>query len=343
MAKKKVSKPRASSNRKSPKKSEKKSGGGIAAGLVGVIIILGVIVSYYYNKEAPVKTSGSKQSEVSERKRESQNGKGETKESINAKSENPLPEQQLETKKTNPKLPEYEEVDAYYFTNSFDFGWPAYEVDDLIVEHEGFTLNYDEKNEQASWVAYKLEKSNLENARFKRKDNFREDPRVRTGSATLNDYKKSGFDRGHLAPAADFTWSEKALDHTFFMSNMSPQVPAFNRGIWKKLEEQVRDWARDNGMLYIVTGPIISGRKERIGNNKVTVPNSYYKVVLDIREPDLKAIAFVMKNEKSDEDLLGFAMTIDRLEEITHLDFFPSIPDEMERKLEGTINIPSWK
>lgn len=339
MAKRKTSKPRASST----KKSGKRSGGGIVVGLVGVIIILAVIVSYYYNKETPIKTADNRQSEINEPTRESQRSREESKETQKAPKPDQLPEEQLESKKINPQLPDYEEADDYYFINSFDFAWPAYDVNDVIVEHEGFTLNYDEKNEQASWVAYKLEKSNLDRARFKRKDNFREDPLVRTGSATLSDYKKSGFDRGHLAPAADFTWSEKALDQTFFMSNMSPQVPAFNRGIWRNLEEQVRDWTRENGMLYIVTGPIISDRKQRIGSNKVVVPKSYYKVVLDIQEPDLKAIAFVMKNEKSDEDLLDFAITIDRLEEITHLDFFPSLPDEMERKLESSINVPSWK
>ncbi len=342
MAKRKTSKPKASAKKRPTKKSGNKSGGGIAAGLLGVIIILGVIVSYYYTKEdPPTKSTDQRQSELSQPKRAIEK-ETESKEAARTAESKAQPAEK-ESKETNPDLPDYENVDAYYFTNSFDFAWPAYDVDDLVVEHEGFTLSYDEKNEQASWVAYKLEKSNLDRARFKRKDNFREDPLVRTGSASLNDYKKSGYDRGHLAPAADFTWSEKALDHTFFMSNMSPQVPGFNRGIWKRLEEQVRDWARANGSIYVVTGPIITNRKDRIGTNKVTIPTSYYKVILDIQEPELKAIGFVMENKKSDNELLSFAVSVDKVEEITGLDFFPSIPDELERKLESSISVSSWK
>ncbi len=343
MAKKKSSKSTSSSKRKSPRKSKKKSRGGILIGLLGIIVILGIIISYYYQKENPADYV------VQEKETQGQNsqlGENKTKRAqkeLENKYEEVRVEEKNEAKEVNPKLPDYDDVDEYYFTHSFDFAWPAYDVNDLIVEHEGFTLNYDERNEQASWVAYKIEKTNLDNARFKRKDNFRADPLVRTGSATPADYRKSGYDRGHLAPAADFTWSETALDHTFFMSNMSPQVPAFNRGIWKKLEEQVRDWTRENGVIYVVTGPIVENKKQRIGSNKVTVPQYYYKAILDIQEPELKAIGFVLDNKKSDAELFSFAVTIDRLEEITGLDFFPSIPDDTENKLEASIKVDSWK
>jgi endonuclease G len=91
----------------------------------------------------------------------------------------------------------------------------------------------------------------------KRKDNFRSDPKVKTGSAALSDYKGSGYDRGHLAPAADFKWSATAMSESFYMSNMSPQVPGFNRGIWKNIESTVRNWAVENDEIYIVTGPVL--------------------------------------------------------------------------------------
>ena len=328
------------------KKSSKSSGGNNAGGIFLGVILIAVSVYVIVGDKMPIDFSGVTEDLVVESKDEKASS-NEDKPSTSTRNEPQEkavePEDKEETKETNPAVPEYKDVDEYYFTNSFDFAWPSYDVDDLVVEHEGFTLSYNEKLEQADWVAYKLEKKNLDQAKFKRKDNFREDPLVRTGSATPGDYRKSGYDRGHLAPAADFTWSKKALDHTFYMSNMSPQEPGFNRGIWKKLEEQVRDWARDNQIVYVVTGPIADKRKGRIGDNKVTVPKYYYKVVLDIQEPELKAIAFLMENEKSNKDIMDFAVTVDRIEAMSGLDFFPSIPDEMENRLEKSIDENLWK
>lgn len=248
-----------------------------------------------------------------------------------------------ERKTTNENLPEYSSSEKYYYTSSFDFSWPSYSQSDAIVEHQYYTLAYDEKNEQAKWIAYILTAENLNNAQFKRRDNFKSDPDVITGSASVDDYKKSGYDRGHLAPAADFTWTKDGLDESFFMSNMSPQEPGFNRGIWKVLEEQVRNWAKSNHKLYIVTGPVIDKRPKKIGKNKVSVPAYYYKAILDIQEPELKAIGFLLKNEKSSEDVMSFAMSIDQLEEQTGLDFFPLIPDELEEKLEANLNKGLWR
>ena len=107
-------------------------------------------------------------------------------------------------------------------------------IGEQIVNHLGYSLSYNEKNEQASWVAYELTADQVRGT-VKRKDSFRSDPLIKTGSASLSDYKGSGYDRGHLAPAADMKWSTTAMSESFFMSNMSPQLPGFNRGIWKKL------------------------------------------------------------------------------------------------------------
>ena len=123
-----------------------------------------------------------------------------------------------------------------------------------MVDHEGYSLLYDEDHEQASWVAYELEASDIQGA-VGRTDDFREDPTVATHSAELADYKYSGFDRGHLIPAGDATRSASAMSATFYLSNMSPQDPGFNRGGWRVLESYVRRWARDNEAVYVVTGP----------------------------------------------------------------------------------------
>jgi endonuclease G, mitochondrial len=217
------------------------------------------------------------------------------------------------------------------------FGWPASPFQVLeVVEFKAFSLGYHEQHEQAAWVAYRLLAQG--NApRHTRQDRFRADGRVSTGSATPEDYANSGYDRGHLAPAADFSTDQQALKETFYMSNMSPQVPAFNRGIWSKLENQVRAWAETEGDLWVVTGPVLHNQKnlEKIGANQISVPLYYYKVILDAREPELKMIGFVLPNEGSGKDLRSFVLTVDSIEALTGLDFFPMLPDELEERLES--------
>ncbi len=133
-----------------------------------------------------------------------------------------------------------------------------------------------------------------------RGDDFRSDPLIPSESASLNDYRGSGYDRGHLIPAADLSWSEEAMSGSFYLSNMSPQEGQFNRGIWSKLEATVRNFADTEGSIYVVTGPVLSdGPYDTIGENEVSIPNQYYKVILDYREPDLKSIAFLLPNEGS--------------------------------------------
>ena len=221
-------------------------------------------------------------------------------------------------------------------------GAPLLAGNDEIIEHSYYTLAYNEQHEQADWVFYKLEAEYLQVKSNERKDNFREDPFVSTGSAALKDYKGSGYDRGHLLPAADMSWSEAALSETFFMSNMSPQAPSFNRGIWKKLETQVRDWALQHDDLYVVTGPVLQQGLATIGENAVSVPPFYYKVILDYNPPEYKGIGFVMANEKLIGDLGTYAVTIDSVEVLTGIDFFYSLPDDFEAQVESSIDLVLW-
>ena len=346
MAKKKVA-----PKKKSPAKKNKGSNGKPVVVIIILIIVFGIIF-YGLNetgkftgetvgKKQPIKTETSRTPAEREKKKENTNLVPQDSKRIDSSdisSQDGLKEGSL----ANKNLPDYSKSEEYYYTSSFDFAWPAYTQDDAIVEHQFYTLAYNEKTEQAVWIAYSLSADNLKNAQFKRKDNFMSDPDVSTESSSPTDYAKSGYDRGHLAPAADFTWTKEGLDESFYMSNMSPQVPEFNRGIWKKLEEQVRTWAKENHKLYIVTGPIIEKRADKIGKNKVSVPQYYYKAILDIQQPELKAIGFLIKNEKSSEDIMSFAISIDELEEATGLDFFPSVPDELEEKLERTIDKNVW-
>ena len=210
-----------------------------------------------------------------------------------------------------------------------------------IIDHFGYSLSYNEEHEQASWVFYELTDKEVSGL-VKRKDQFRKNPDVRTGSASLSDYKGSGYDRGHLAPAADMRWSSTAMSESFFMSNMSPQVPSFNRGIWKRLESKVRDWARDNKRIYIVTAGILDEGLNTIGSNSISIPNYYYKVILDYTEPELKAIGFILPNKKSKALLQSLAISVDSVEIRTGIDFFYNLPDDKENELESIIDLSKW-
>ena len=213
-----------------------------------------------------------------------------------------------------------------------------------VVYHKYYTLSYIEQHEQAEWVAYEITRDQLNTKRVPRSNDFREDPLVTTRSASKWDYKRSGYDRGHLAPAGDMGYNETAMSETFFMSNMSPQLRHFNGGVWRELEEQTRDWARKFKKIYVVSGPILNEEPiDVIGKNNVSVPASYYKVILDYTDPEVKGIGFVLPNEVSNKPLQDFAMSIDDVEKITGIDFFENLEgngdvDEIEKKF----NIRNW-
>ncbi|MEN9913758.1 MAG: hypothetical protein RL528_492 [Bacteroidota bacterium] len=214
-----------------------------------------------------------------------------------------------------------------------------------LIHHAGYSFVYSEEHEQAKWIAYVLNNKELDGI-VGRSDNFREDLFVSSGSANNSDYAKSGYDRGHLAPAADMKWSEKAMSETFYYSNMSPQLPAFNRGVWKKLEEKVRDWALENDSILIVTGPILPSKNEKklatIGPNSVAVPEYYYKAILDFKKEKSKSIAFVLPNKGSKLHLKSFVVTIDSLEKLSKIDFFYKLDDKLETKVESLICKECW-
>ena len=214
-----------------------------------------------------------------------------------------------------------------------------------IIHHTGYSFVYSEDHEQAKWVAYVLNNKELDGI-VDRSDNFREDPFVSSGSADYSDYAKSGYDRGHLAPAADMKWSEKAMSESFYYSNMSPQLPAFNRGIWKKLEEKIRDWALENDSILIVTGPILPSKNAKkqpsIGPNSVTVPAYYYKAILDFKKEKSKSIAFILPNKGSKLPLQSFMVSIDYLEKFSEIDFFYKLDDKIENNVESKICKECW-
>jgi endonuclease G len=219
--------------------------------------------------------------------------------------------------------------------------YPALLPNEKIISHAGYSFVYSEEHEQAKWIAYELTKEET-NSLFERTDKFLVDPFVSTGTAENSDYADSGYDRGHLAPAADMGWSATAMKESFYFSNMSPQLPGFNRGVWKRLEEMMRSWAIDNSEIYIVTGPVLTTGLPTIGSNRVSIPSYYYKVILDYTQPEIHAIGFILPNASSSASLNTFAVSIDEVESKTGIDFFPALPDDQETKLEKEVCQTCW-
>lgn len=229
----------------------------------------------------------------------------------------------------------------YHMPSSYQALLPVSNSGNQVIHRFAYSLSYDEAAEQAEWLAYMLTDEHL-HGKERRSNVFKEDPLIETGSASNKDYHRSGFDKGHLAPAADFRWNTQAMEESFYLSNISPQQPGFNRGVWKELEEKIREWASYEETLYIVTGALLHPELPVIGENKVAVPEEFYKVVLDASRPEYKGIAFIIKNERAKEPLHTFAVSIDSVEALTGIDFFPALPDELENEIENHANFFEW-
>ncbi|MBX7226676.1 MAG: DNA/RNA non-specific endonuclease [Chitinophagales bacterium] len=212
-----------------------------------------------------------------------------------------------------------------------------------IVQHAALILSYNNEHEQPNWVAHMVTKDVLYGT-IGRTNDFRPDPDLKCGSMDSVDYWNSGYDRGHMAPSADFRWSLKALSESYFYSNMSPQVPELNRGAWSKLENQGREWALDCGELFVITGPILNDKLKKVpqGCLHLSIPEYYYKIILDYKEPEYKAIAFIMPNTNVTQPVLNYVVTIDEIEKRTGVDFFPALDDTLEERLEKTSRISDW-
>ncbi len=222
------------------------------------------------------------------------------------------------------------------FEKEVDFLLPFSKSGGELVRHEGYALRYRNEYKDAEWVAYPLLAYETTGDADRKYEQFKPDPTVENGTALPSDYTRSGYDRGHLAPAADFKYSQRMMRETFFMSNITPQAPQFNRGIWSDLENQVRSWARRDKGLYVITGPVLKPGLPTIGKaNEISVPEKFYKVILYCDRPTVRMIGFLLNNEASSESIKQFVVPVDRIEQLTGLDFFPKIPDDLERKLES--------
>jgi len=241
----------------------------------------------------------------------------------------------------NPSSGEENIEDDNYTISTSSFNYLPTSTTNQIIRHEYYTLSYSEKHEQAEWVAYELKKEHLTRTQRKR-PYFIRDKKVKTKSANYKNYKKSGYTKGHLCPAGDRKFSKKAFDETFLTSNISPQEAKFNGGIWNRLENKTRYWAGKDKQIYVVTGGVLNDRLSTIGKEKVAVPKYFYKILLDYSKPEIKAIAFLVPHKNSKEALYKFTVSIDKIEKLTGIDFFPALPDDLEDKLEASSSYKNW-
>ncbi len=209
----------------------------------------------------------------------------------------------------------------------------------ILLENTAYEASYNARYKQSDWIFYELGSRELR-ACVERSNSFRADPRLpENQAAQLSDYKGSGFDRGHLIPAGDNRWHATAMRESFLLSNISPQIGKFNGGIWGKLEGLVRAWAKNLGGLWVTTGPVLSSKLPTIGAGRVAVPEYFYKVLSTTDTAGSEAVAFLLPTDASG-DLGRYAMTVDKLEEITGLDYLAGLENEAEA--ESRFNLATW-
>ncbi len=205
----------------------------------------------------------------------------------------------------------------------------------IILRREGYTTSYNPITKQPNWVAWQLTPKRISGSVTRKGIEFQPDYEVDNPVDTY-DYFLSGFDRGHMCPAADNKWSKTAMKQSFLMTNICPQLHSLNSGLWNSLEVQCRNWTRKYGLIYIISGPIFTRKQHRtIGKHKVMVPEAFFKVVLCMEETP-RAIGWVVKNiAEKGRKKTDFVNSIDQVERITGIDFFPALPDNIENKVEA--------
>ena len=221
---------------------------------------------------------------------------------------------------------------------------PAHDEQDCIINYSGYTVSYNETARIPVWVAYELTADEANGTIGRSGKSFRPDDKAKLVQADNFDYRGAGWSRGHMAPAGDFKWDDGAMWDTFYYTNCCPQDEKLNNGSWNVLENKVRTWARQFGSVYVVTGPIIGQNiAGKIGFHEVTVPDAFFKAVLVYSDEAYYGIAFVMFNNSTPQRLPESYMSINELEKISGLDFFPELDDSIEEIVEDNVELNLWK
>ena len=220
---------------------------------------------------------------------------------------------------------------------------PLKDRPEQILHRKGYTTSYNSQTKTPNWVAWHLTKSHTYGSNQRSNEVFTEDSDVKAPRATDTDYYNSRYDRGHMCPAGDNKWDKQAMEQSFLFTNICPQNHGLNKYEWNDVEMLCRDWAREYGAIDIVCGPVYksSGEQKTIGKNKVWVPEAFFKVVL-CRQGKAKAIGFVYRNEGKKQAMEDAVCTVDEIERLTGMDFFPELDDATENRIEATATLSDW-
>jgi endonuclease G len=209
-----------------------------------------------------------------------------------------------------------------------------------LIHHTAFSLSYNSSYLLPSWVSYKVTKSQV-NRDDKVKAKYIPDPEVNTKSANKKDYKQGGYLMAQFVNYLDIKQFPDAVEESFYLTNIAPMKLAFYNHIWIKTEELIRLWTAENDGFYVVCGPILADAPfQSIGDNNLSVPKRFYKAIYDPKNQ--RAIGFIFNNGMSSGSLKSFAVSIDTIEKETGIDLFPSLDDELEKKVESELNINQW-
>lgn len=213
---------------------------------------------------------------------------------------------------------------------------------EIILKREAYTVSYNKDTKIPNWVAWHLTSEHVDGEN-KRTGGYQEDIEVPKPRATKEDYDSTKWSHGHMCPAADNKWDRKAMKESNLLTNICPQDRSLNSGLWNAIERNCRKWAVEYGDLYIVCGPVLLNREhETIGVNKIVVPEAFFKVILCLN-PMPKAIGYIVRNNEGTKKRDQYVNTVDEVERITGIDFFPALPDEIENEVEAYANLDDWR
>lgn len=215
---------------------------------------------------------------------------------------------------------------------------------ETIIEYEGFTISYNSQRRIPNWVFYELTEEETNGPYSRKGKDFQQDPNAQVLQSDAYDFRGSGWSRGHMAPAADFKWNDKAMWETFYYTNICPQDRELNNRYWNTLENKVRSWANQFGRVYVVTGPVIGKNiYGTIGSHNVTVPDAFFKAILAPTANGWTSIAFVMENTPDQRFFKDCATTVNVVEKLTGFDFFSSLDDAIEESIEDLLDYSIWR
>ena len=219
---------------------------------------------------------------------------------------------------------------------------PLSDGSEQIIHRKAYFLSYNKETKLPNWVAWHLTSEHT-NGPYTRLNVYIEDISVPLPRATEDDYRGAPWTHGHMCPAGDNKWDKKAMRESNLLTNICPQSAGLNSGLWNKIEQDCRNWAKHFGDLYIVCGPVLLNQEhETIGDNKVVVPEAFFKVILCLQGKP-KAIGYIVRNNEGKKKRDSFINTIDDVERITGYDFFPSLLDSIEEKVEAYANLDDWR